>query len=75
MQAEHLILETDDQGRLVGVPELPPHSRIEAIFLLLPEPADPGARRIPPGELAGKAKIRDNIIAPVIPESDWNALA
>lgn len=75
MQAERLILETDDRGRLLGVPELPPHSRIEAIFLVLPGPAEYGARRTPPAELVGKAKIHGDIITPIIPESDWIALA
>jgi hypothetical protein len=35
MQAEKIILETDQYGRLIQQPQLPPNVRMEAIFLLL----------------------------------------
>jgi len=75
MQAERLILETDDTGRLLGIPDLPPRRQVEAIFPLLPEKAGANVvRRQPPSELAGKAKIIGDITAPVIDESEWDAL-
>lgn len=74
MQAERLILETDDQGHLLGLPDLPPLSRVEAIFLLLPRTNNVATRRTPPLELAGKLKIHGDIVSPVIPEGDWDAL-
>lgn len=74
MLAERLILETDDQGHLLGLPELPPRSRVEAIFLLLPRLDGITTRREPPPELAGKLKIHGDIVSPVIPEGDWDAL-
>jgi hypothetical protein len=74
MQAERVILETDDDGRLIGVPELPPRRQVEAIFLLLPPADQETARRTPPAELAGKAIIRGDIVSPILPAEDWNAL-
>jgi len=74
MHAERLILETDDQGHLLGLPELPPRSRVEAIFLLLPKANSATTRRVPPLELAGKLKVHGDIVSPVIPEGDWDAL-
>lgn len=73
MQAERLILETDDQGHLLGLPQLPPRSRVEAIFLLLPRTVG-STRRTPHPELAGKLKIHGDIVSPIIAESDWDAL-
>jgi len=35
MQAERVILETDENGHLSGLPQLPPHSKVEAIFVVL----------------------------------------
>jgi hypothetical protein len=35
MQAERVILETDENGHVSGLPELAPSSTIEAIFVVL----------------------------------------
>ncbi len=35
MQAERVILETDENGRLSGLPQLPPGVKVEAIFVVL----------------------------------------
>jgi len=35
MHAERVILETDENGHLSGLPQLPPHSKVEAIFVVL----------------------------------------
>jgi hypothetical protein len=75
MQAERVILETDDKGRLLGVPELPPRRQVEVIFLVLPPTDQIRARRTPPAELAGKAIIHGDIVSPILSADDWNALA
>lgn len=36
MEAKRLILETDADGNLKQIPQLPPNQQVEAIFLLLP---------------------------------------
>jgi hypothetical protein len=35
MQAERVILETDENGQVSGLPRLPPCSKVEAIFVVL----------------------------------------
>jgi len=35
MQAERVILETDENGHVSGLPRLPPCSKVEAIFVVL----------------------------------------
>ena len=73
MQAERLILETDENGNLISPPKLTPNSRLEAIFLLLDHrPAD--RKRQPSAVIAGKGKTLGDIVAPIVPESDWEAL-
>jgi hypothetical protein len=73
MFAERLMIETDAQGKPTRLPQLPPNSRMEAIFLLL-EPAPTTTPRRPSPAVAGKGKILGDIISPAIPESDWDAL-
>jgi hypothetical protein len=67
------MLETDDNGRLVSVPRLPPRARIEAIFLILDETPQ-RRRREPPPEIAGKGRIIGDILSPVVAPDDWDAL-
>ncbi|MFO7886135.1 MAG: hypothetical protein R6U68_15065 [Desulfobacteraceae bacterium] len=55
MQAERVLLETDGQGNLIEVPKLPPHTRLEAIFLVL-EDKMPEQKRCPPTRLKGTVK-------------------
>ena len=70
MQAERVVLETDDQGNLQGVPKLPPRAKIEAVFLVLDgAPGQPQPRK-PPAELAG-LKIQGDIVSPVIDLDAW----
>lgn len=38
MQAQRLMLETDEYGHLMHLPQLPANIKIEAIFLLLEQP-------------------------------------
>jgi len=73
MQAERLMLETDDEGHLISVPQLPPRAKIEAIFLVLDEAPQPKRRR-PPPEIAGKGRIVGDIVSPVVESDDWDAL-
>ena len=73
MQAEKLILETDKNGHLLQQPKLPANARLEAIFLVLEE-LSPKKRRQQPADIAGKGKIVGDIIAPVVPPEDWDAL-
>lgn len=35
MQAERVILETDENGHITGLPPLPPSAKIEAVFVVL----------------------------------------
>ncbi|HEY5956155.1 MAG TPA: hypothetical protein VIV60_06370 [Polyangiaceae bacterium] len=70
MQAHRAILQTDENGRLSGLPTLSPHARVEVIFLY-PEAASVAAVRRPPPELAG-IEITGDVTAPVIELKDWN---
>lgn len=71
MQAEKLILETDGDGHLKHLPNLPPNARIEAIFLVL-DKTQPQKRQKPSPKIAGKGRIRGDIITPVVPADDWD---
>jgi hypothetical protein len=75
MQAEKILLETDQNGRLLQQPQLPPNVRIEAIFLLLEDKAK-GSETIrkPSKKIMGKGKIIGDLKAPVVPPEDWKAL-
>ena len=65
----------DNQGKLTGLPVLPPNEEIEVI-LLRKEHGRHQARRTPPVELAWQgAQLHGDDIGPIIPESDWNMLA
>ncbi|MCX7113763.1 MAG: hypothetical protein NTX45_27545 [Proteobacteria bacterium] len=67
MFAERLIIETDAKGKPTCLPELPPNSKMEAIFLLLEEPSTATTRQASPA-IAGKGKILGDIVSPIIPE-------
>ena len=75
MQAEKILLETDQYGRLLQQPQLPPNARMEAIFLLL-EDVRKGSKAIrkPSTKIMGKGKFIGDIMAPVVPPEDWEAL-
>ncbi|MDX9788431.1 MAG: hypothetical protein RBT11_16760 [Desulfobacterales bacterium] len=75
MQAEKMLVETDQYGRLLQQPKLPPNARMEAIFLLLEDTRKSGrAIRKPSKKIMGKGKIIGDIMAPVAPIEDWDAL-
>jgi hypothetical protein len=73
MQAEKLILETDENGNLISLPKLPARARIEAIFLILDEATEP-TRRQPPLEIAGKGRITGDVVSPAVSPDEWEAL-
>ena len=75
MQAEKILLETDQNGRLLHQPQLPPNSRLEAIFLVI-EDVGKGSKKIrrPSPKIMGKGKIVGDIMSPVVPFEDWEAL-
>lgn len=72
MQAEKLILETDENGDLIAVPKLPAKARFEAIFLVLESPLEPRRRR-PPPELRGSVTWAGDPLAPAVSEAEWDA--
>lgn len=66
-----------DHGQIKWVDEPPPLATARVIVTLLPaaanEPERPAARR-PSTLIAGKGKILGDILSPVVPEEDWDAL-
>jgi hypothetical protein len=74
MRAERLVLETDEQGQIKGLPVLPPKARVEVIVLLLEESAGQPKRRRPSPALKDMMQIVGDITSPVADESDWEAL-
>ena len=72
MQAKRALLETDGQGRLKSVPELPPDAKIEATFVVI-EPGSSGADRQPPAALKG-IEIVGDIMNPAFDEDDWDLM-
>ena len=75
MKAEKILIETDQYGRLLQQPQLPPNARMEAIFLLLEDTRKSGkAIRKPSQKIMGKGKIIGDIMAPVVPIEDWDSL-
>jgi hypothetical protein len=70
MQAHRALLETDENGHLSAVPPLPPHAKVEAIFLVL-DAGRIGKTRTPPPELAA-LRIVGDVVAPAVELQDWN---
>jgi hypothetical protein len=76
MQAQRLLLKTNAQGKLEGLPDFAPNQNVEVIVLFNEEPAVEPKKiyRQPPAELAGKVRIRGDIVSPAVEEEDWEAL-
>ncbi len=72
MHAERVIVETDAQGNLIGLPRLPPVSRLEAIFLVL-ESGVQAAERHPPAHLKDSVSYLADPFAPALGDEDWEA--
>lgn len=77
MKAERVLLTTDDQGNLTGLPKLPPNQRLEAIFLLLDDDTDtaspPTTRRKPSSILKGSVTVLDDLTKPTLSDEEWEA--
>ena len=74
MQTKRIILETDQHGRLLHQPQLPPNIRMEAIFLLPEDRKKAKKRRKPSSAISGKGRIIGDIISPAVPSEDWDIL-
>lgn len=76
MKAERVLLTTDNQGNLTGLPKLPPNQRLEAIFLLLDDDTDiPPAsipRRKPSSILKGSVTVLDDLAEPALTDEAWD---
>jgi len=74
MYAERLTLQTDAQGNLTGLPDLPPETRVEVILLLPEATVSAKPCRRPPPALKNKIKVCGDIINPVVAEEEWDML-
>jgi hypothetical protein len=75
MRTRRVFLETDQHGRLLRQPALPPNSRMEVIFLISEESApERKKRRKPSPVIRGKGKILGDIVSPAAPPEDWEVL-
>jgi len=74
MKEEKIILETDQYGRLLQQPHLPPNTRMETIFLIPKAEKQNKKRRMPSAKIMGKGRITGDIMSPVLPLKDWEAL-
>ncbi|WP_045217114.1 hypothetical protein [Desulfonatronovibrio magnus] len=72
MKAQHLTLETDQAGKLKGVPPFPPNKQVE-MYVMFKDKNDKIKQivRKPHPDIIGKIKVKGNIIHSV-PENDWN---
>jgi hypothetical protein len=71
MRARRVLIETDEHGRPKDLPTLPPHAKVEAIFLVLEEGVKASGERRRPASLAG-LKITGDIVSPAIEETAWS---
>ena len=74
MQTKRIILETDQHGRLLHQPQLPPNIRMEAIFLLPEDRKKAKKRRKPSSAISGKGRIIGDIVSPAVPSEEWDIL-
>ena len=74
MQAQHIILETDQLGNIKNIPKFSPNRKIESIFWVIDE-ADilNSSPQLPHPDLANQVQILGNIFES-IPEQDWEVL-
>ena len=73
MQAERVLLETDNHGNLIGLPKLPPNAQLEAIFLLLGKATAPQPKRTPSASLKDAVTISGDLLDPTLSDEEWNA--
>lgn len=74
MLAERFMLRTDREGRLAGLPPLPPNEEVEVI-VLRKEPKEPRPRNLPSPLLAWRgAKLLGDDVAPAFSIEEWGEL-
>ncbi len=73
VQAERVVLHTDDQGALIEQPLLAPNATIEAIFLIEPTGESAEVKRTPAPVIAGQGCILGDIISPAVDSGEWDA--
>ncbi len=73
MQAERVVLHTDEQGALIEQPLLVPNATIEAIFLIEPAAESTEMKRTPASAIAGQGRILGDIVTPVVDPDEWDA--
>lgn len=73
MHAEKLILITDGQGVLRGLPVLPPNQEVEVILLMEDRkaPSMPHRRKPSPRLANQGASLQGDDMSPAIPLEDW----
>lgn len=69
MDTENLILYTDGNGSLKGLPKFPPNTQVE-IFFRVSDPTFKN-RRLPNSEIVGKIQIKGDIFD-TVDETQWN---
>jgi hypothetical protein len=75
METQHFICRTNAQGNLPPMPSLQPNRKVEVILRILEE--DKTAKRQPRKPhpaLAGKMVFKDDLMTPVVDETDWEVL-
>jgi hypothetical protein len=73
MFAERMIIETDETGAIKDLPNLPPHSKVEAIYLVLEQnSSEVVVQRKPHLEIVGQMEITGDIMESS-PVSDWGS--
>lgn len=65
-----------DHGRIRWLADQPPVEEARVIITMLPAQANSAvqARRVPSARIAGKGSILGDIVTPVAPDGDWDAL-
>lgn len=77
MEALRLITEPVNHQLVIDLPQSLDGKRLEVIVFLANEQnaqPEPLMRRKPSPRLAGTVILHDDLIAPVCPEEDWDAL-
>lgn len=62
-----------ENGQIKWLTDKPDIKTARIIITILEETAPP-QRRTPPAAIAGKAKTIGDLIAPIVPEADWECL-
>jgi len=77
MQAIHRIERVTNQQVVLNLPASLEGKQVEVVIRELTNESGttlkPSRRRRPPPALAGKMVLQDDLIAPAVPETDWEA--